>query len=149
MRRWWVLVAVLALMGCETPVEPSNVDTDDDQDQTVTVIVNVGGDHTHSGGDDENSPPVIRNPGTQFYAVGDIIVLPINVTDADNDDVECSLDGAPRNLAIDESTQLITGTITSSSAAESPFVATVSCTDGKVFDAEQFIINVAAPEPEG
>lgn len=150
MRRGWAIIAVLALVGCETPLEPSNVDTDDDQIQTVNVFnfIDISGDHTHGDGGDANSPPVIRNPGTQFYEVGDDVILPIIVTDADDNDVQCALDGAPRNLVIDEATHLITGTISPSSAAESPFVATVRCTDRKVFDAEQFIINVAAPDPE-
>ncbi len=152
MRKFWpLLTLVFVVAACETPLEPSNVDTDDDQIQTVNIFtfIDVGGDHNHGGDSgDANSPPVIRNPGTQFYEVGEDVILPVSVSDADGDDVACSLDGAPRNLVIDENTHLITGNVSPSSAKESPWVATVSCTDSKVFDSEQFIINVAEPNEE-
>ena len=154
---WPLLVLVFGIVACESPVEPSTVGDDDrNQDQTQIVIINIGGDDDHSGTDDdggdpvENRAPQVRNPGTQNTVAGESVVLIISAFDPDGDPLTCSLDGAPRGVAIDPDTCIITGAVTPSSADDSPFVATVSASDGKALDAAQFIWNVTAPvEPEG
>ncbi len=138
MRKLWpLLLLVFVLVACESPLEPSNVDTDDDQDQRQVVIINIGGDHNHTNADDdkgddgpENQPPVLLSPGDQENVVGDSVALQIIASDPDGDTLSWTATGLPRGLVISQ-TGLITGAPSPSSAIDSPFTAaTVGVADG-------------------
>lgn len=144
-RLWTVLLLLVFVAACnEYPTQPTNTDTDDDQAQSTVVIINIGGDDNSGGKDDGNggdpdpdpvnTAPFLINPGTQVNSVGDNVNLPITASDAEGDDLDFTwvVNTAPRNLGLTKTgpnSAVITGTISSSSADDSPFQTTIIVRD--------------------
>jgi VCBS repeat-containing protein len=84
-------------------------------DVTVTVV---------------NDPPEVTDPGTQSSAEGDVISLQIVATDIDGPTLAYSALNLPDGLSIDPASGLISGTVTYHAAANSPYSASVTVTDG-------------------
>jgi hypothetical protein len=66
----------------------------------------------------------------QSDAEGDVITLPIAATDSDSDNsLTYSASGLPDGLSIDPGTGVISGTISQTAAANSPYTTVVTVTD--------------------
>jgi VCBS repeat-containing protein len=77
-----------------------------------------------------NDPPEVTDPGSQSSAEGDVISLQIVATDVDGPALAYSALDLPDGLSIDPASGLISGTITYHAAANSPYSASVTVTDG-------------------
>lgn len=141
---------VLLALGCEgtQPLAPSESQTDDDtttsNTQTVTVVITCpggcGGAPTPAT---DNRPPVLDILTSQTNQQGTTIVgIQIRATDPDGDTLTFSAAGLPRGLTINGASGVISGTITSSSANDSPFFSFVRVTDGPLADSGTFIWTV-------
>ncbi len=73
-----------------------------------------------------NQPPVVTNPGSQTNIEGDIVSLPISASDSDGDILSYGSSGLPSGLSINNTTGVISGTISSSGT----FNTTVNVVDG-------------------
>lgn len=148
-----LLAAMLVLTGCEgAPTAPSG-DSDDDstvdgrQDQVVSVTVII---HTHdpdgdgNGNGQPNRPPVLIQPSPQTSVAGEAASLTIVANDADGDTLSWIAGGLPRGLSINGASGIISGTITTSSANDSPFNVFVSVSDGLLSDSVNFVWTVTA-----
>lgn len=146
-----LLAAMLVLASCEgNPLAPDG-DSDDDstvdgrQDQVVTVTVII---HTHDandGGDDSgqpNRPPVLVQPSAQTSVAGQAASLTVVANDADGDTLSWIAGGLPRGLSMNGASGIISGTITTSSASDSPFNVFVSVSDGLLSDSANFVWTV-------
>lgn len=152
-RRLFALALVLVFVGCDqNPLRPSDEDNDpsNTNTQTIDIVVVI---HNHPNDDDDddadvpNSPPRLTSPGNQTSISGDVVSLQILATDADGDSLTYTAGGLPRDLTIDSATGVISGTLTTSSAADSPFSALVAVSDGKESDSVVFIWTVTAAAP--
>ncbi|WP_299397240.1 putative Ig domain-containing protein [uncultured Gelidibacter sp.] len=76
-----------------------------------------------------NGAPVVTNPGVQNSAEDDMISLQITATDPDGDGLAYSASGLPNGLSIDSATGLISGTISTGAATNSPYTVEVTVTD--------------------
>ena len=85
-----------------------------------------------------NQSPTITNPGNQTSTEGDAISLPISASDPDGDTLTYNAGGLPFGLSINTSTGLISGTIASGAAVNSPYSVTVMVTDGALSDSMTF-----------
>ncbi|MCK5829042.1 MAG: putative Ig domain-containing protein [Methylococcales bacterium] len=83
-----------------------------------------------------NVAPVITSPGNQTNMVGQTINLQINATDANNDTLTYTATGLGSDLAINGSTGVITGTI--SSAAIGTHSITVAVSDSQLENSTTF-----------
>ncbi len=112
---------------------------------TVTV-----GDGTYTNTTNFNwyvgSPIVINDPGDQTNTVGDVVSLPVPMTDSASGTPAYTISGLPGGLSYSSSTGLISGTI-SGSVTSSPYTTTVSVTDGTRTDTDTFnwYVNSAGP----
>jgi VCBS repeat-containing protein len=77
-----------------------------------------------------NDPPEVTDPGAQSNGEGDVISLQIVATDVDGPPLAYSALNLPDGLSVDPVTGLISGTITYQAAANSPYSASVTVTDG-------------------
>ena len=77
-----------------------------------------------------DDPPEVTNPGAQSNAEGDVISLQITATDVDSPALAYSALNLPEGLSIDPASGLISGTISYHAAANSPYSASVTVTDG-------------------
>jgi len=132
MNRLSLLFLPLLLIACESPLEPSNVDTDDDQSQIQTVVITFvtppPGSPDGDGG--RNQAPIVEHPGDQTNDARDVVTLQIRAVDPNGDPLSYRLISPPRGLGIDQN-GLIRGEISPSSSDDSPFETTVSVNDGK------------------
>jgi uncharacterized repeat protein (TIGR01451 family) len=87
---------------------------------------------------------VVTNPGAQFASEGAAVGLQIHATASGGGALTYGAVGLPGGLRIDASTGLISGTISSGAAADSPFATTVSVTDGTHGSSQTFRWDVAA-----
>ena len=78
---------------------------------------------------DVNEAPEVTTPPNQSDAEGDEVSLQITATDPDGNNLSYSASNLPDGLSIAESTGLISGTITYSAHASSPFSVLVTVTD--------------------
>ncbi|MBC8767885.1 putative Ig domain-containing protein, partial [Arenibacter sp. BSSL-BM3] len=76
-----------------------------------------------------NQAPVVTNPGVQTGVEGDVISLQIAATDPEDDGMTYSAITLPTGLSIDTATGLISGTIATGAAANSPYAVEVTVTD--------------------
>ena len=76
-----------------------------------------------------NRAPVVTNPGSLGAAEGDPVTLAMQATDADGDTLTWSATGLPTGLSIDPASGVISGTITYTANASSPFSVSVRSTD--------------------
>ena len=72
----------------------------------------------------------IDDPGDQLDNEGDAVQLPIQATNSANAALTFSATGLPPGLAIDSQSGLISGTISASASANSPFTSIITATDG-------------------
>jgi hypothetical protein len=77
-----------------------------------------------------NLDPVVTSPGPQINTQGDVLGLPITTTDPAGNGLIYSATGLPPGLSIDAGSGLISGVLSSNSAAGSPYTVTVTATDG-------------------
>ena len=85
-----------------------------------------------------NTPPSVTNPGTQSNIVNDNISLAIVATDVDNDPLTYSASGLPTGLSINNTSGLISGTVTT----VGNFNVSVTVNDGANNSVINFIWNV-------
>lgn len=148
MKRLLPLTLLLfAFAACEAPTSPTTIQSDDDPAITVgPIIISIGGDDNSTKDPSDPGPdpgvpgngaPIVINPGPQTSRVGDSINLLITATDPDGDPIQTFswvANTAPRNLTlqqISDDTALVSGVISESSAADSPFSTTVIANDGQ------------------
>ncbi|WP_281502461.1 putative Ig domain-containing protein, partial [Arenibacter sp. S6351L] len=79
--------------------------------------------------DPVNQAPVVTNPGVQNDIEGAVISLQVSATDPEDDGMSYSATGLPIGLSIDNATGLLSGTIATGSAANSPYTVEVTVTD--------------------
>ena len=83
-------------------------------------------------------------PGDQSGAEGDAVALQIQASDSTGGTLTYSAAGLPDGLNISPTTGLITGTIAAGASAGSPFVVSVTATDGAYSVSQTFSWAVAA-----
>ena len=131
------LVWFVSACSPQNPLRPSG-----DSNQDVNIGINITDDHDHPGdggdGGATNQAPRLISPGDQRDTAGDVVAVTLSAIDPDGDALTWIAGGLPRSLAIDN-TGIISGTISSSSSADSPFVATVAVSDGKLSASITFI----------
>ncbi|MBC8769898.1 PKD domain-containing protein, partial [Arenibacter sp. BSSL-BM3] len=76
-----------------------------------------------------NQAPVVTNPGVQNSLVGNTVSLQVVATDMEDDGMTYSAITLPTGLSIDTATGLISGTIVTGAAANSPYAVEVTVTD--------------------
>ncbi|MEH6770807.1 putative Ig domain-containing protein [Maribacter arcticus] len=86
---------------------------------TLTITVNTPA----------NQAPTLTNPGVQNGVVGDVVSLQIDATDTEDDGMAYSATNLPTGLSIDMVTGLISGTITTGAANNSPYAVDITVTD--------------------
>ncbi|HEU01326.1 hypothetical protein LCGC14_0519100 [marine sediment metagenome] len=131
-----LVVLVLFLTACnpQSPLRPSGDDSQE-VDIDITITANPVGDRGGSG--ITNQAPRLTAPGDQQNTAGDAVVLSLTVIDPDGDRVTWLAGGLPRTLTIDD-TGIISGMISPSSAADSPFASIVAVSDGQLSDSITF-----------
>jgi VCBS repeat-containing protein len=77
-----------------------------------------------------NTAPILSSPGSQTSVVGDIVSVPITVSDADNDLLSFTADGLPPGLCIDSSTGELFGELPDTAVRATPYQTTVTVTNG-------------------
>jgi len=85
-----------------------------------------------------NIPPDVTNPGDQINSEGDTVSLQISATDDPVDTLTYGASNLPANLSINANTGLISGTVASGAAANSPYTVTVDVSDGTDTTSETF-----------
>jgi hypothetical protein len=85
----------------------------------------------------------IVSPGDQTNVNGDAVSLQILANDPDGDTLTYSATGLPPNLSISSGTGLISGTLTNSADASSPYSTTVTASDGTNTASQTFHWTVA------
>ena len=76
------------------------------------------------------SPVAIDNPGDQSSVEGDTIALSIVATDATYGAMTIAVSGLPADLSYNAYDGTISGTINAGAAANDPYIATISASDG-------------------
>lgn len=72
----------------------------------------------------------VTNPGSQISNEEESISLRIQVVDAEGDNLSFQVSGTPPGLSIDENTGLISGKINAGASHGSPYLVTVTVSDG-------------------
>jgi hypothetical protein len=114
-------------------VTASDGTTSDSQTFTWTI--------THS----VNQPPVLTNPGNQTNTEDDKVGVQVVATDPENDPLTFGASGLPPGLAIDPPTGVIYGTPDDSAVAGSPWVVTVTASDGQALVTQSFNWTITGP----
>jgi hypothetical protein len=90
-----------------------------------------------------NDPPLVTNPGDQTYRVGESVNLPLIATDPENDPLIYAASGLPDGLAINTTTGVIAGTLTTVGS----FSVTVTVSDGVNNPSVTFSWTVLSDDP--
>ena len=90
-----------------------------------------------------NQPPVIMSPGNQSDTEGTPVTLALVASDPDGDTLSYSATGLPPGLSLDASTGNITGTVSFTAAAGSPYSVTASVSDGVLTASASFTWTVS------
>jgi hypothetical protein len=119
---------------------------------TVTVSATrdgtINGSMTFTWDVSPASPPSLTNPGTQTNKEGDTVSVATNPAEADPGSITAT--GLPPGLSIDSTTGVITGTIGTYDADNSPYTVTVSATRAGAFKSSiTFTWNVTPASPPG
>ena len=91
-----------------------------------------------------NSAIAFNGVGDQSNTVGDTVSLLVNATDASSGTVTYAALGLPAGLSIDQSTGLISGTVSSSAVSICSFVTTVFASDGTYSSSDTFNWTISA-----
>jgi hypothetical protein len=120
---------------------------------SVTVTANDG----HSNGSASfswtvpsgpvNQSPSVTNPGNQQSIEGNQVNLQISATDPEVDPMTYSATGLPPGLSIAQGTGLITGTVSATASASSPYSVTVTANDGHSNGSASFSWTVLSGRP--
>ena len=94
-----------------------------------------------------NPVPVIVFPGDQSSIEGASMTLQIEASDPDGDPLVFSASGLPPGLSINASTGLISGTLSRTAAAGSPYMIIVMVSDGQSSTSVSFTLTVTNPAP--
>ncbi len=93
-------------------------------------------------GNDNGSPVdgtvAVANPGDQANSEGDTVALEVTATDPNGLPLTFSADGLPDGLSIDPQSGLIFGTINAGAATASPYLTTITASDGTSSDEQSF-----------
>jgi VCBS repeat-containing protein len=89
------------------------------------------------------NPITIVNPGDQKNAVGDMVSLPVQASEARQRPLMYSANGLPPGLTINSSSGVIAGTISASADTGSPYTVTVTATQGVNSANQSFIWKVS------
>ena len=93
-----------------------------------------------------NNPPVVTNPGAQGNAEGDVVSLQVVASDPDaGQTLTYSASTLPSGLSISTSTGLISGTVSSTAGAASPYSSSVTASDGQASDTKNFTWTITDP----
>ncbi len=85
----------------------------------------------------------VTSPGDQSNLDGDAVSLPIAAADADGLALSYGAAGLPPGLGIDATTGVISGTVSATADAGSPYAVTVTATDGTYSESQPFDWTVA------
>jgi hypothetical protein len=81
----------------------------------------------------------LANPGSQYGWDGQIVSLSLSGHDADGGSVTYSATGLPSGLSVNSTTGLISGTISTTGHASSPYFAKVTASDGTHSTSQTFL----------
>jgi hypothetical protein len=100
-----------------------------------------------------NGPPSVTYPGYQTNAQGDTVSLPISATDPHGATLSYSATGLPPGLAIDPGSGVISGTISPTASAGSPYDTIVTVSNGTLPASTEFSwtvtpLSVISPGPQ-
>ena len=95
----------------------------------------------------DDKAPALVNPGTQDSVEGGSPDLTLSATDPDNNLLSYGATNLPPGLSIDPTYGTITGSVSYSDAASSPYVVTVTATNDRLSDSQTFLWNVTPPAP--
>jgi hypothetical protein len=95
-----------------------------------------------------NPVPVLTAPGDQANNEGEPVTLQLAANDPDGDPLMFGATGLPPGLGIDPATGLISGTLSRTAAAGSPYAVTVEVADGTDTGRVAFTWEVAPVFPE-
>jgi VCBS repeat-containing protein len=76
------------------------------------------------------SPVSVTYPGSLSNREGEVVSLPIEADDTNQETLTYAAAGLPNGLSIDPSTGIISGTVSTGAAAHGPFMVTVTADDG-------------------
>ena len=88
---------------------------------------------------------LVANPGDQTNYDGDVVSLPITVSDNFGDALTYSATGLPSGLSINSATGVISGTIAATADLDGPYSTTVSASGGGASSSQAFAWNVSNP----
>ena len=94
-----------------------------------------------------NHPPSVVSPGNQSTLAGTAATLAIVASDPDGDTLTYSASSLPSGLAINSSTGLISGTVSTTAAGS--YTVTVTASDGALSGSATFSWVVSVPPPPG
>ena len=118
---------------------------------TVVITITDGAGLTDSASfqwavADANRDPSVDNPGSLSVAEGDPVTLAMSGSDPDGDTLTWSATGLPGGLSINPSSGIVSGTVSYTAAASSPYTVTVRATDDgspNLYDEATFTWTVA------
>jgi hypothetical protein len=90
-----------------------------------------------------NDPVNLTNPGLQSNEDGDTVSLQISASTSTTGTLSYSATGLPSGLSMDAGTGVISGTIANNADTDSPYLVTVTATDGTFAASETFAWAVA------
>ena len=76
-----------------------------------------------------NSPPLLSLIEDMQHAEGETVLFQVDASDPENTTIQYSASGLPPDLTIHPSDGVISGNLTSSASAESPYTVTITVTD--------------------
>ena len=82
--------------------------------------------------------PNLSDPSNQVHAEGDAVLFTLGATDADGDLLSFTATGLPGGVALDGATGQVSGVLSYSAAAGSPYSVTVTVSDGVLTDEASF-----------
>ena len=90
-----------------------------------------------------NDAPSVTAPSNQSHTENDAVALQVVGSDVDGDDLTWTVAALPDGLGIDSGTGRITGTLSYTAAANSPYTTRVTASDGNLSTTVQFQWTVA------
>jgi hypothetical protein len=140
--------------GATNPTLDLSVDGNGDKGDDIAVRVTAS-DGTATSDPVTSSPVTVVNTppafdqdlGDQTNTEGDTVSLSAAASDADADALTYTATGLPDGLTIDAATGVISGTIATGAAAQSPYAVTVTVDDGATTTDDTLTWTITAPDP--